>query len=207
MTQPFPSFAPARAPIAAPDPVASSLASRACARPRFSTRRPLWPAYRRVPAFAPVPVRARHDGWSAARQGAFIGWLAQTGSVAQAAARVGLSRESAYRLRRRADAGAFAAAWDAVLAARSGTILPARKVTPDDLRASAYDGPVIVRMYRGRFAATYRQPSDSALLRLLSHYDRALRQHDREGGAWLRQGVTHARYASVLCQPRRLRWR
>lgn len=147
-----------------------------------SRTRALWPAHRRVPLFVPVPVRARHDGWSAARQGAFIGWLAQTGSVAQAAARVGLSRESAHRLRRRPDAGSFAAAWDAALAIRSGIMIPARKVTPDDLRAWAFDGPVRVRMYRGRFVSAVRQPSNTALLRLLSQCDRALRHRDR--GLW-----------------------
>jgi len=139
----------------------------------------LWPAYRRLPAFVPVPVRARRDGWDAVRQGRFIGWLAQTGSVSEAAARVGRSRESAYRLRRRADAAGFAAAWDAALAGRAGIRIPARKVTPDDLPALAFAGPVRVRMYRGRFVAVSRQPSDTALLRLLAHYDRALRGHDR----------------------------
>ena len=138
-----------------------------------SARSPkLWPAYRRLPAFVPVSVRARRDGWDAVRQGRFIGWLAQTGSVSEAAARVGRSRESAYRLRRRADAAGFAAAWDAALAGRAGIRIPARKVTPDDLPALAFAGPVRVRMYRGRFAAVSRQPSDTALLRLLAQYDR-----------------------------------
>ena len=145
-----------------------------------STRSPkLWPAYRRLPPFVPVPVRARRDGWDAQRQGRFIGWLAQTGSVSEAAARVGRSRESAYRLRRRADAAGFAAAWDAALAGRSGNRIPARKVTPDDLPTLAFEGPVRVRMYRGRFASVSRQPSNTALLRLLSQYDRALRHCDR----------------------------
>ena len=103
----------------------------------------------------------------------------ETGSVSEAAARVGRSRESAYRLRRRADAAGFAAAWDAALAGRSGNRIPARKVTPDDLPTLAFEGPVRVRMYRGRFASVSRQPSNTALLRLLSQYDRALRHCDR----------------------------
>ena len=141
-----------------------------------------WPAYKRVPPFVPVPVRARKDGWDAMRQGQFIGWLAQTGSVAQAAARVGRSRESAHRLRRRADAAGFADAWDAVLAARAdGIMIPARKVTPDELPVLAFDGPVRVRMYRGRLAAVTRQPSDTALLRFVAQCDRACRAGDRGG--------------------------
>jgi hypothetical protein len=40
-------------------------------------------------------LRALADGWTPVRQGDFIGFLAQTGSVAQAAAEVGKSRASA----------------------------------------------------------------------------------------------------------------
>ena len=46
-----------------------------------------WPAYARVPPFLPVPVRARADGWTLERQGRFIGYLAETGCVAEAARR------------------------------------------------------------------------------------------------------------------------
>jgi len=71
-----------------------------------------------VPSFVPVPVRARRDGWTAERQLTFIAALAQTGSIGQAALAAGMSRESAYRLRRRKGAESFAAAWDSILAAR-----------------------------------------------------------------------------------------
>ncbi|MFN3388890.1 MAG: hypothetical protein ACK40O_08145 [Allosphingosinicella sp.] len=77
-------------------------------------------------AFSPVPARARRDGWTADRQRVFIEGLAQSGCVGKAAAAAGMSRESAYRLRRRAGAEGFAAAWDACLAARPrGTSSPA----------------------------------------------------------------------------------
>ena len=49
---------------------------------------------REIP-FTPVPVRARHDGWSVERQIAFIEKLADCGSVAAAARHVGMSREFA----------------------------------------------------------------------------------------------------------------
>ena len=78
------------------------------------------PAARPAPApgaaildFAPVPVVARQDGWTPERQRAFIEALADSGSVPAAAKAVGMSMEGAYRLRRRADAAAFAQAWDA----------------------------------------------------------------------------------------------
>ena len=62
-----------------------------------------------------VPVRrqARYDGWTEEKQRRFIEVLADTGLVGTAAKAVGLTRESAYRLRRAAGAEAFAAAWDA----------------------------------------------------------------------------------------------
>ena len=178
MTQPAPHLA---------RPLPARLQNR-YARRRAARRkpaRPLWPAYQRLPAFVPVPVRARRDGWDAVRQGQFLGWLAQTGCVAEAAARVGRSRESAYRLRARADACSFAAAWDAVVAIRAGqtgNMIPARKVTPDELPVLAFDGPVRVRMFRGRFAAVSRIPSDTALLRLVAQCGRATRGIDR--GPW-----------------------
>lgn len=71
-----------------------------------------------VPTFIPVPVRARSDGWTAERQCAFIAALARTGCVGSAAEAAGMSRETAYRLRRRKGAESFAAAWDSILAAR-----------------------------------------------------------------------------------------
>src|SRR6187549_3736284 len=55
----------------------------------------------------------RHDGWTAARKAHFLDALAGEGNVRAACARVGLSREAAYRLRRR-DA-LFARAWAAAL--------------------------------------------------------------------------------------------
>jgi hypothetical protein len=43
-------------------------------------------------AFQPVPLRARHDGWTPDRQIAFIEKLADCGSVTAACKHVGLSR-------------------------------------------------------------------------------------------------------------------
>ena len=73
---------------------------------------------RRVPAFTPVPLRYRRDGWTPTRQAAFLGALAETPCVAKAARKVGKSPESAYRLRGKPGAETFAAVWDAVLAQR-----------------------------------------------------------------------------------------
>ncbi|WP_326913877.1 hypothetical protein [Sphingopyxis chilensis] len=66
-------------------------------------------------AFAPVALRARHDGWTPERQVGFIEALAETACVVQAAAAVGVSATAAYNLRRRPEAQAFRLAWDAAL--------------------------------------------------------------------------------------------
>lgn len=66
-------------------------------------------------SFAPIELRARHDGWTPERQVAFIEALAETACVLQAAAAVGLSPSAAYQLRRRPEAQAFRLAWDAAL--------------------------------------------------------------------------------------------
>jgi len=121
----------------------------------------------RIPAFLSVPLRGRHDGWTAMRQGDFIGILAETGSVAEAARQVGMSRQSAYELRRRPEAEGFAAAWDAALGA------PPRKVTEEDIVRLAYEGPIRPVMRGGRYCYTIRKPSTSALLRFMDRLDRA----------------------------------
>lgn len=62
----------------------------------------------------------RRDGWTAERQIAFLGALARARSVTSAAASVGMSRESAHRLRARKDCVLFAALWDRALASEVG---------------------------------------------------------------------------------------
>ncbi|MEM6856878.1 MAG: hypothetical protein AAF559_03330 [Pseudomonadota bacterium] len=53
----------------------------------------------------------RHDGWTTQKQVAFLQTLATTGSVAQAARSVGMSRQSAYKLRARLEDAPFGASW------------------------------------------------------------------------------------------------
>lgn len=62
-------------------------------------------------AFTPVPVKARHDGWTVERQKWFILRLALSGCVSVAARGVGMTRRSAYRLLDRPGSESFAAAW------------------------------------------------------------------------------------------------
>lgn len=68
----------------------------------------------RIP-FTPVVLRARHDGWTAEKQIAFIEALAETGIVEDACRRVGMSDTSAYALRHRPRAASFRKAWEAAM--------------------------------------------------------------------------------------------
>jgi hypothetical protein len=67
-------------------------------------------------AFTPVATSStRCDGWTPERQRQFVALLMEFGSVAVAARAVGMTPQSANRLRKRADAESFARAWDAAL--------------------------------------------------------------------------------------------
>jgi hypothetical protein len=129
------------------------------------------PRHVRVPAFSPVPLRGRGDGWTPLRQAAFLGALAETGSVVAAARKVAMARETAYRLRRRAGAESFAAAWDKV----TGRVTaPPAKVTSDARMQRALYGLLKPVMYGGRHVGTVRKADNSALLGHLAQLDRGL---------------------------------
>ena len=72
-------------------------------------------AFHHIP-FRPVPVKARHDGWTRERQRGFIDRLCLSGNVARSARAVGKSPQSAYKLREHAGAASFRRAWDEALA-------------------------------------------------------------------------------------------
>ena len=68
-----------------------------------------------APKFDPASPRPRRDGWSAERQIRFIEAVAEGASVDAAARRVGMTRDSAYKLARRPCGGSFREAWDAAI--------------------------------------------------------------------------------------------
>lgn len=88
-------------PASSPDAVAERLDDMYLTRPpgTFSLDDYRWVAVRRKP---------RLDGWTEEKQRRFIETLADTGLVSAAAKAVGMTRESAYKLRRAAHATAFA---------------------------------------------------------------------------------------------------
>ncbi len=63
--------------------------------------------------FIPVPVRPRRGGWTPVLQIRFVIGIARGLSPGKAAARIGMTRQSAQALRRHPEGRSFAAAWDA----------------------------------------------------------------------------------------------
>jgi hypothetical protein len=130
----------------------------------------------RIPAFTPVELRrVRPDGWTPLRQSEFLGLLAETRCVKKAAERVGMSRESAYRLRRKPGAESFVAAWDAILGPPNS---PRAKVTLDGLFQRVRQGRYRPVLRGGRYVGTLQKPDESALLAALSHLDRVCPPED-----------------------------
>ena len=63
--------------------------------------------------FIPVPVRPRRDGWTPVLQIRFVIGIARGLSPRRAAARLGMTSQSAHALRKHPQGLSFAAAWDA----------------------------------------------------------------------------------------------
>jgi hypothetical protein len=126
----------------------------------------------------PVPLRYRSDGWTPGRQADFLGHLAERLSVSAAARHVGMTRESAYRLREKDGAGSFAAAWDSILAHRPAP----RKVTAGLDFHRAFYGTLKPVMRGGRHVATLHTTHNDAVLQLYRQDIAGRRARRRAGG-------------------------
>jgi len=113
-----------------------------------------------TPIIAPS---TRHDGWTGARVTQFLDHLATDGSVRAACGRVGMSREAAYKLRRR-DA-VFARAWNAAL-------VLAREAAAEVLENRAIHGVEEQIWFRGELVGTRRKFDSRLLLAHMSRLDR-----------------------------------
>ncbi|HEX8364485.1 MAG TPA: hypothetical protein VF603_04285 [Allosphingosinicella sp.] len=135
-----------------------------------------------VPDFDPVPVRPRHDGWTPARQVAFIRALAECGCVREACRRVGMSAESAYELARRPDAQSFRAAWEVALD-------NAVRRVGDNAFSRALNGVEIPHFYKGELIGTHRRYDERLTMFILRYRDpiRYGKHLDRMGVAGLRE--------------------
>lgn len=113
------------------------------------------------PARGPCP---RRNGWTAQRQRIFIRQLAATGCAHHAAAVVGLSVSSAYRLAAKPWAGAFARAWDEALRiAHRGLVGIGIDFVTRGVSETIWKDGVCV--------AERRRPSERLLIFLLKHLD------------------------------------
>jgi hypothetical protein len=108
-------------------------------------------------------ITARPDGWTLARQVRFLNHLADCGTVRTAAARVGMSREAAYQLKRREPL--FARAWDAAL-------VQAREASAEVLACRALDGVEVDVWYKGERVGTHRKYDSRLLLAHLARLDK-----------------------------------
>jgi hypothetical protein len=116
----------------------------------------------------------RHDGWTPERKALFLETLAATGNVRAACKRVGLSREAAYRLRRRE--ALFMRGWDAAL-------LRARDATADILGDRAIDGIEEDVWFRGELVGTRRRYDNRLLLAHMARLDKLVEQQASFGEA------------------------
>ena len=121
--------------------------------------------------FDPVPVRARHDGWSANDQRRFILKLSRGHLVDEACRDLGHTRQSAYLLRRRTGARSFARAWDhALVMGRAAMRARARQASPD--LSWALETLLVPKFYRGRLVGFVQRHDDRAAIQLLAECDR-----------------------------------
>lgn len=101
-------------------------------------------------------------GWTADKQRAFLEHLATHGCVNQAAAYVGLSKQAAYALRRRAGRSMFALAWEVA-------VRTARKALLDEAFERAFAGREVPVWYRGEPVGTRIVHNDRLVMQLLAH--------------------------------------
>lgn len=138
-----------------------------------------------------VPVRKvqRADGWSLEKQKRFIETLADTGSVTMAARAAGMSRVSAYKLRRTPGEENFAAAWEVA-------VDQATKALHDialDRAMNGVDDPVLDS--KGNCVYVRTRYNDRLLMFLLSSH---APQRYRRG---LRDAVQHPRRDATALPP------
>jgi hypothetical protein len=114
--------------------------------------------------FDTVPVRDRHDGWTPERQHAFIAALAESGCVDEACRTVGMSVQSAYRLRRHFDAQGFRLAWEAALD------YAIRRLS-DAVYARAIHGVAVPHYYKGEVVGEHRRYDERLAMFLLRYRD------------------------------------
>ncbi|GFZ82242.1 MULTISPECIES: hypothetical protein [Sphingobium] len=148
--------------------------------------------------FPPLPTTAqqiRADGWSPARQRAFLETLAATGIILSACEAARISPRSAYALRIRRDGAAFRLGWDAA-------ILIARARLADDLLARALTGhEEVIRKDMDAGEITRHRHDNRLAMSMLSCLDRMADSPPQGSDAALARVVAQdfAAYLDMLC--------
>ena len=115
-----------------------------------------------VPDFEPVKLRYRHDGLTPARQVAVVQAMAACGCIREACAKVGISPEAVYELRRRPDAQSFRLAMDVALDGAADRV-------EDAVYARAIDGVEVPHYYKGELVGTHRRYDERLALFILRY--------------------------------------
>ena len=113
----------------------------------------------RAQSTALVPVR--HDGWTSPKQANFLRVLAATGNVALAAREVGMTRQSAYKLRARLKNEPFDHAWEAAFGTGYDRLAEAAL-------ARAINGTEVPHYHQGELVGTHRRYDERLALGLLA---------------------------------------
>ena len=111
--------------------------------------------------WVPVKRKPRADGWSNEKQRAFIGALADQGSVSRAAQSVGMTEQGAYKLRRSPGAESFARAWDAAI------VEAGKRLLDIAIERATLGEEQVVLDKEGQVIAIRRKASDRLLMFLL----------------------------------------
>lgn len=125
----------------------------------------------------PSNRQPRHDEWTLTKMAAFLRELAATQSVSAAAKGVGMSRQSAYKLRTRLAGTPFAMAWEVALEAGLQQLAHA-------VMDRALNGEEMPHYHRGELVGTHRKYDNRLAIWLLDNPWRVGRhQIAREFGA------------------------
>ena len=107
----------------------------------------------------------RHDGWTQARQARFLRELAATHCVSAAARAVGMTRQSAYKLRNRLKGEPFDVAWQAAFWCQYDALAEA-------VIERAIHGVEVPHFHRGELIHTSRRYDERAAVALLALRER-----------------------------------
>ncbi len=110
---------------------------------------------------APAPPPERQDGWTPERQARFLQALAATHNVSAAAREVGMTRQTAYRLRARLRGQPFDLAWDAAFQTAFDALTEAAM-------ERALNGVEVPHLHKGEVVHTSRRYDERLTVALLA---------------------------------------